>query len=331
MELDDVLAWFNAKGFPFRWRSEPKVNGDLAILRPKNGNTLTMGELEVAIVLPDIHLGAGNDVFSRGVLAQSYGARLTKFLNALAELRDQLGADKFRVVQVGDWYDFYRAPLPTAAAQVQAIEAQYPGVCNAARALPVWHCIGNHDAALYKEPNATTSRFGIAQPVGSNRMVAYHGHDTKTLEAIENADLGAAIALNIVDVVALFPILSPLANFFQMVADDSFEEVWTKGNTAGDKPWEKANGIEPAAWTAPWVHRDDEATLVRAARGLEYVTDEPVEVVFIGHSHRPGISWAWITAQRQTALVDAGSWTYGRAEIAIVTPNGIGLAEIPIV
>jgi hypothetical protein len=330
MELDDVLQWLNDAGFAFQWRSEPNAQNAPAILKPKNGKKLGLGALEVAIVIPDVHLGVGNDVFRTADPTQTNSSRLLDFLESLASLRDEVGPTKFRVVQVGDWYDFYRAPAPTVALQVAAIELQYGDICKAARAVPLLHCIGNHDAALYKNPNATTSRFGIAQPLGSNGVMAYHGHDTATLEAIEEQDIGAEIALSIVDLVALFPVLSQIADFAQMVADDSFQEVWTKGNQGGDKPWPQAAGAPPAAWTAPWVARDDAAALVKAARGLEYVTDTALEVVFVGHSHRPGISSAWITAEREIALVDVGSWTYGRAEIAIVTPNGVGLAAIPV-
>jgi hypothetical protein len=331
MDLEEVLEWLNDEGFAFQWRTEPKVNDDEAILRPPAGQSIALGPVDVGIVIPDVHLGVGNDVFQTVDPTGKNAARFLQFLQALARLRDEVGAAKFRTVQVGDWYDFFRAPALTADQQVAAIEAQYGDVCRAARALPVMHCVGNHDAALYKMPNATASRFGIAQPIGTNRVMAYHGHDTATLEAIREQDLGAAIGLNIVDLVALLPILGQIVDFAQMVIDDSFQEPWTKGNTGGDNPWPKSAGAAPVGWTAPWVARDDAAGLVKAARGIEYVTDMPIQVAFIGHSHRPGISSAWITAERQVALVDAGSWTYGRAEIAIVTRDGVGLAEIPIV
>jgi hypothetical protein len=34
---------------------------------------------------------------------------------------------------------------------------------------------------------------------------------------------------------------------------------------------------------------------------------------------------------RSTSCVGVGSWTYGRAEIAIVTPEAVGLAAISLV
>jgi hypothetical protein len=191
------------------------------------------------------------------------------------------------------------------------------------------HCIGNHDAALYRNPSVTSAQFGIAQPLGSPSVMAFHGHDNKTLQAIQARDLAATIGLNFVNLVALLPIIGHFVDFAQLAIDDSFEEAWTRGNQGGDKPWPRAQGLPPAGWTAPWVARDGAAELVRAARGLEYLTNTPLEVAIIGHSHRPGIASAWVTAERQIALVDVGSWTYGRAEIAIVTPDGVGLAALP--
>jgi hypothetical protein len=209
-----------------------------------------------------------------------------------------------------------------------AIEAQYADICQAARHLPVAHCIGNHDAELYKNPRATQSRFGIAQPIGSNGVMAFHGHDNLTLQAIENEDVSDDIALSFVNLVALVPLLGNIVDFAQMIADDSFEEPWSKGNTSQDKLWPAAVSPLPG-WDAPWVARNDADKLVRAARGLEYVTDVALQVVLVGHTHRPGIAWANITGERSIPIVDVGSWTYGRAEIAIVTPDGVGLAGIP--
>ena len=43
-------------------------------------------------------------------------------------------------------------------------------------------------AALYEHPNATASRFGIAQFIGGNNVAVYHGHDDITLETIMDED-----------------------------------------------------------------------------------------------------------------------------------------------
>jgi hypothetical protein len=50
-------------------------------------------------------------------------------------------------------------------------------------------------------------------------------------------------------------------------------------------------------------------------------------VAFVGHSHRPGISWCPV-ASRRVPLIDVGSWTYGRAEFAVVCADGVGLARL---
>jgi len=330
MDLDDVLKRLNDAGLAFQWRREPNVGGRAAILRPKNGKSINLGGLEVGVVIPDVHLGVGNDIFRTVDLGATNAKRLKLFLDVLAGLRDEVSADKFRVLQLGDWYDFFRAPGETIEDQVDSIEAQYQDICAAARKLPVLHCIGNHDGALFAEPDATRSQFGITQFLGSPRIVAYHGVNYRTLQSIRSENLGEVIGLNLVNLLAMLPILGNIVDFIQMVIDDSFEDPSLLGNHSGDKPWQKARGAAPDAWDAPWVSRSDTNELIQAARGIEYVTDTAIEIAFVGHSHRPGISSGWITDEHEAVLVDVGSWTYGRAEIAIVTPDGVGLAEIPV-
>jgi hypothetical protein len=105
------------------------------------------------------------------------------------------------------------------------------------------------------------------------------------------------------------------------LADDAI------GHTAS-KIWPK--GVPgPPGWSAPWVARNDAVDLGTVIRGFEKGLQSQVQVAFIGHSHQPGISWAPVTQLRNVPLVDVGSWTYGRAEFAIVATDGVGLAYLP--
>lgn len=63
-------------------------------------------------------------------------------------------------------------------------------------------------------------------------------------------------------------------------------------------------------------------------RGFEKGLGAQVKVAFFGHTHRPGISWAPVTQQRAVPIVDVGSWTYGRAELALVASDGVGLCRL---
>jgi hypothetical protein len=84
----------------------------------------------------------------------------------------------------------------------------------------------------------------------------------------------------------------------------------------------------PDGWTAPWVARNDAVELGTVIRGCEKGLQHAVRIVFVGHSHRPGISWAPVTQLRDVPLIDVGSWTYGRTEFAVVATDGIGLAHL---
>jgi predicted phosphodiesterase len=53
-----------------------------------------------------------------------------------------------------------------------------------------------------------------------------------------------------------------------------------------------------------------------------------VRVALVGHTHRPGIDWTVVETGRGVPIVDAGSWTYGRAEFAVIAEDGIGLARL---
>src|SRR5206468_1766620 len=132
MLLEDVRQWFAANRMPFEWRSDRGPDGvRLAILRPPLGQRLPMGDLDVAVVVPDVHLGFGNDVFRFGDPGRA--RRLEAFLDLLARLRDRVRS--FGALQVGDWYDFWRAPAAGVPAKRALIEQQYRTVYERARQL----------------------------------------------------------------------------------------------------------------------------------------------------------------------------------------------------
>jgi hypothetical protein len=64
-----------------------------------------------------------------------------------------------------------------------------------------------------------------------------------------------------------------------------------------------------------------------AISGFELCIGREMQVALVGHSHRPGISWSPV-AGRRVPVVDVGSWTYGRAEFAVVCPDGIGIGRL---
>jgi hypothetical protein len=121
------------------------------------------------------------------------------------------------------------------------------------------------------------------------------------------------------------PIVGAVTAWLQRILDGSFKEGWVSNSS--DLPWDAAAVPGPEGWSAPWVARSSAVDYGGAVRGIELCTRERVELAFIGHSHRPGISWCPV-ASRRVPLIDVGSWTYGRTEFAIVCEDGVGLARL---
>jgi UDP-2,3-diacylglucosamine pyrophosphatase LpxH len=324
MKLDEVHTWFLTK-LPFSWLIQdfsPKRY--FQIIRPPHGQQIDIAPLEAAIVIPDVHLGWGNDVFRFNDPDRE--RRLEDFLDVLAEFReDQAG--KVELVQVGDWYDFWRSPGFTHSQAKAIIESQYPGVVSRARRYGLRHCIGNHDAAFAERDIRNGIDAEIVRTIGEgHRVLCLHGHDTKTLESIAVDGTAETIGLNILNLFnSGVPLLGLLGSIVQRVVDDSSEDPWS--DDPRSLPWPKARVPGPSGWAAPWVARDGVTQLGAAISGFELCVKQEVEVVLLGHSHRPGISWSPV-AGRRVPVVDVGSWTYGRTEFAVVCPDGIGIARL---
>jgi hypothetical protein len=329
MELAEVQAWFAAHGLPFSWRRDLDGNGQPAdaILRPPEGEMIPLDPLAVAIVVPDIHLAGGNDIF-RYLAPAEHEARLERFLRALHALRDEL-TDQFQsfaCVQLGDFYDLMRVPGVNPNDKRAAVDAAYPTITDLARRLPLLHCIGNHDKDFWRSPPSdAVAKYALARVVGGPDILCFHGHDKVTLFNVVVHNLPETLALTVLNAINTLPVLGWLTSWLQSLGDDSLADDAI--GTTHSLPW--GRGVPgPDGWSAPWVARNDAVALGTVIRGFEKGLNHVVRVAFIGHSHRPGISWAPVTQLREVALIDVGSWTYGRAEFAVVASDGIGLAYL---
>ena len=324
MRLDDVRAWFSAHGVPCSWMVQ-RVGGKRIYqkLRPPTPERIDIAPLELAIVIPDVHLGWGNDAFRYNDPLRAH--RLERFLDKVAALRAAVGG-KLDLVQLGDWYDFWRAPNVSAFEAKANIEAQYQGIVARARELGMRHCIGNHDAKLVNPELRAGLDVEIVRTLGSDhRVLCLHGHDTETLASIAVDESLPALGLGIVTVLTSAPVLGPVAALLQRVIEGSSKEPWV--DSPESVPWPRASVPGPARWAAPWVGRTSAAQLGAAIAGFELCASREIQVALVGHSHRPGISWSPV-AGRRVPVIDVGSWTYGRAEFAVVCSDGIGLARL---
>jgi len=327
MKLEEVRAFFAARGLPFDWQTDlARPARSPLLLRPPPGVTLTLAPVEVAIVVPDVHLGWGRDAFVGD--APNRITRFEAFLDVLAAMR--ASGTELDVVQVGDWYDFFRAPSVTKANAKANIEKSYPGIVKRAAALGMKHCIGNHDSVFVRPEIRKGLDVEIVRTVGdAHRVLCLHGDDTQILTSIAKQGALDSIVLNLLTLFATaHPIGGALAGFIQKLADKSSADPWS--NKKDSLPWPVAKVPGPSNWSAPWVARASAVDIGGAVAGLELCLGVKFQLALVGHSHRPGISWCPVSGSRRLPLVDVGSWTYGRAEFAVVCAEGLGLAKLSV-
>jgi hypothetical protein len=333
MNLADVQNFFAAHGLPFTWLTETARGPMLAV--PPAPLALAV---DVAIVIPDVHLGIGpGDAFQ-----ENDGSRVTRleaFLDVVGELGVSVASSgsRFAAVQLGDFYDVMRTSDPAAPFEerLAIVLDAYPGVHAKAQALPLLHCIGNHDHELY-DHRELLPRLGInahiTRALGPG-VLAFHGND---LVSLRDVDLNIGYQTWLLSLVQTFvdmPAVGPLAGILQRFFDESLADPIFDKPGATSLPWPAPaatlpRGDFPEGWTAPWTVRDQVEQLGEPMLDWERNVNQRLELAILGHSHRPGISWCEVDAGRRIPVVDVGSWTYGRSSFAVVTSEGVGVAHL---
>lgn len=330
MKLDEIATFFTVRGLPLRWLA----NGGGQPLRAMlaNGQALALS-VDAAIVIPDVHLGIGRaDSFQETTPARVI--RFERFLSVLAQLRDALPRDRFAAVQLGDFFDVMRTTAPGASFEdrLNIVFRAYPGIVAAAKALPLLHCIGNHDHELF-DHRADLPTLGInahiVRALGPG-VLAFHGNDFVSLADIELDVNYQTWLLSLVQSIATMPVVGGAVGALQRLFDGSLQDPIFENTNQTSVAWPGAppNSSLPGGWSAPWIVRDGATQLGEPLLGWEQTVAHQLEVAIVGHSHRPGIGWTQVDFDRRIPLVDVGSWTYGRTNFAVVGADGIGLAEL---
>lgn len=329
MKVDEIAARLASQGLAFHWL--PDAAG-----RPMRA-MLTTGALELsvdaAIVIPDVHLGIGRaDSFQETDATRV--TRLVGFLNALARLRDSLPSGRFAAVQLGDFFDLMRTTAPGAPfdTRLDIVFGAYPSVLQAARALPLLHCIGNHDHELFAHRDELPARginAHVVRALGGG-VLAFHGNDFVSVADVEGNASYQSWLLSLVQSVVSIPVLGPAIEALQRFFDASLQDpiFGDLGNTSIAWPAPPQGAVFPVGWSAPWVVRDGAAQLGQPLLGWEQDVGQEVTLAILGHSHRPGIGWTQVGFNRRVPIVDVGSWTYGRTNFAVVGTDGIGVAQL---
>jgi hypothetical protein len=299
------------------------------------------------IAVPDVHIsdGSDGDIFFDGNAA--HAERLTDVLSVIHDYLKVEDQHAF-LLQLGDWYDVWRAIGDDATqadfAKIDNVP-QYQRLLELDKALGMAHLIGNHDASFKhalpdrRVADAKLFRFGFGLMKSNGRVFALHGHQTDQIEGAAGLPgdkravwLGTLAARYVTSEARnLEDYLDKEGSNLQAVAD------WLGSLIGLNRPDPTPNprrrmDASPAGFSGNFVVREGAADLVRIAVHAcaeLYAVPVPLELLVVGHSHKPCIS---VTPHplsgEPVVIVDGGSWVQGAAQIVFGAGNRISVFDI---
>lgn len=303
-----------------------------------------LGE-RVLIAIPDVHIsdGSAGDIFFAG--DASHAERFTQTLEAI---NDYLEArDDVFLLQLGDWYDVWRAVgHDSTHAQYAVIENQpfYQRLIELDKELGMAHLIGNHDASFtHALPDGRVAdgklfRFGMGLMKSNGRIFSIHGHQTDDIEGVPSPDSDQRVVwLGTFAAKYLTSEARSLQNFIDQEGLNAAAVFdWLKAligvNRPDPVPKPRPRKKAPDPYVGSFVEREDTASLVRIcvdACKKRYGNPTPLELLVVGHSHKPCISWApHPDSGKPVIVVDGGSWVHGAAQIVFGAGNRVSVFDI---
>jgi hypothetical protein len=268
----------------------------------------TLGDADILVAIPDMHMYIYNSPLDNF----KYGAKaMLHFLRHLESLKSDLEWDgkKLRIYQLGDMYE-YRFPGLTGTGNATAAEIfmshpDYSLIANLLRDMRAHHLYGNHDYENRHFP-------GFRMAAREGQVLLEHGfvpdcwqHFSDPGEALWEA--GQFFFLKLREVNEFFANL--LISLDAIPADDTYSVGVDSGKTA------KHQYPPPAGYVDP----DGDFVCYRdhyAARLERPHADETARVAVIGHTHRPFME---MVNGGEQLFIDAGAWTVGRSDFAVLT------------
>jgi UDP-2,3-diacylglucosamine pyrophosphatase LpxH len=286
------------------------------------------------IAIPDVHLSdAGpGDIF----LARSQDA-VPRLVGLLTAVRDLLNAHpaSVRAVQLGDWFDVWRAEGgDVRATQYGAIEnaAVYRQILDLDAQIGLAHLVGNHDAsflrALPDRRAAQPALFRLGFWLGQN-VYALHGHQTD-ITPPTNLPGDQFVVAAATTIAEFIPGVTTLEAYVDRFGTGNGIKEWLLSSLGlvrvdPDPPPRPADPgpLPPAIAQATLVlreARDDLARIARQVSALPASHGRSATVVIVGHSHNPCVSVSRVGGA-PVVIIDAGSWTYGQANVLVASAD----------
>ncbi len=298
------------------------------------------------IAVPDVHLSEGSDgdVFLDGNPANVQ--RLTAVLNAVSDYMDDEGA-AVQLLQLGDWYDVWRSrgadTDQSSFAEIDNV-AVYQELLEVDRQLGMAHLIGNHDASFVhalpdrRVADGARFRFGFSLVKSSGRVFALHGQQSDDIAGVVSpTGSQRAVWLGTLAAKYVWAEVRNLQDFFDLQGTNlgAFRD-WVKSlvgsNRHDPRPTPRVRQTTPDGFAGSFVEREDMAALVRIAveaGSRSYAQPNPLELLLVGHSHKPCVgATPHPTTGKPVVVVDGGSWVQGAAQIVFGAANRISVFDI---
>jgi UDP-2,3-diacylglucosamine pyrophosphatase LpxH len=292
------------------------------------------------IAIPDVHLGAGDDgdIFLQGNVIRAH--KLEAVLEATGTYLSRHPLSSY-ALQLGDWFDIWRVyganPHDMTYGAIGNADV-YQKILDLDARLGLPHIIGNHDAGfLHTLPDRRTGQpelFRLGFWIGHN-VYALHGHQTDLSPPID-VSFGALV----LHLATLIGAIAPgITNFQEYIDRQQAPGVatWLRDLVLGIRedplpsPRPPDIGKPPInVRTGQFVVRegvDTLASIVDKVSALPESHGRRADVLIVGHSHQPCVSWTEITG-RPIFVIDTGCWVYGQANLLVAAGDTIAVFDV---
>jgi UDP-2,3-diacylglucosamine pyrophosphatase LpxH len=271
-----------------------------------------LGDCDMLVAIPDTHIYVHHSNLDNF----KYGAQtMLDFVKYLGKLKTQFARQgkRLRIYQLGDLYEL-RFPSQgnpsanTTAAEIKMSNKLYSGLINALNSLRTHFLYGNHDFELRHFPGF---RLGALE----GKVYLEHGFAADTWEDFSNptAKLWYPAQLAFLELRKVEDFFSKLLVAASVIRKD---EHFAIGVPTGAK---ERSGMTAAA-DYPKKQREYYTT-----RLLKHTSGKETRVCIIGHTHRPFLD-ARVDGGNYI-FVDAGAWTEGRSDFAVVTNEELAICR----
>ncbi|HKO51167.1 MAG TPA: hypothetical protein VJV79_25835 [Polyangiaceae bacterium] len=346
-KLQAFRAFLDARGYRVRVARAAVPDG-LAAPVTVGFPSSVLGEQSL-IAVPDVHLsdGSDGDIFLNG--DPENATRLTATLGAINDYMDSENAQgaSASVLQLGDWYDVWRAiGRDSTQAQFATIDnvPAYQTLLRLDKELGLAHLIGNHDASFtHALPDRRVAdgdrfRFGFGLVESNGRCFALHGHQVDDILGVPSPPSDQQLVW-LATLAAKY--VTSAARNLEHFLDKEGASVgtvinWLTAmvglNRPDPVPIPRARKDAPAGFVGSFVERECNEQLLqiasKACRKL-YGSPNELELLIVGHSHKPCISWApHPDSKRPVVIVDAGSWVESAAQLLFGAGDRISVFDI---